>query len=140
MAMPGFQFAYNTPIDDVRKWDGYVSWMLGQGLDPIESAADYDYQGAYLKSLAQDGRGHWDDGFKKPNHATFSGFSKYASPLHPGGVWPGGRDFYAPDPSTPNFRTPYEMQEYMALAEPGARLFSGAMFLPRLMYPNYYPR
>ena len=140
MPMPGFQFAYNTPILDPAKWDAYASWMQGMGLDPVEAAADYDYQGAFLKNLSRDGRMYWDDEFKKPNHATFSGFSKYAEPTHPGGVWPGGRDYYAPDPVAPNFRTPREMREYMAREEPGARLFSGAMFLPRLMFPDYYPK
>lgn len=138
---PGFQFACSTPIEDARTWDAYVSWMERMGLDPVESARDFDYQGAFLKNLAAGGNGHWSDEFKKPNHYAFSSGSMYASPEMPGGEWrlpavfpspvPGGTPHAAPaeyiDPNPeflPMYRNPAQLDWYMGSDfSGGSRMF-----------------
>ena len=150
---PGFQFVYNTPITSPYLWDAYSAWARRRGDDPVESAFDYDMQGAFLREAAMtldervaeavDPRGHGSDTFKKPNHSSFSAESVYASPLHPGGEWKlswNGQGYSMPRPDMPNFMPPRETAEYMWNYEPGEVLRDQAMFLPRLMFPNYYPR
>ena len=150
---PGFQFAYNTPILTPQMWDAYSAWARGQGLDPIDGAHDYDMQGAFLREYempldarvaeAVDPRGHGFDYFKKPNHSTFSSQSLRASALHPGGEWGwewNGQGYSMPPRETPNFMPPRETAEYMRNYEPGEVLRDQAMFLPRLMFTDYYPR
>lgn len=66
---------------------------------PDDSGFDYDLRGAFLDGLKPDGKtGHWDDKFKKPNHPTFSIYSKYA-PYRPdlAGTWKGDK-YIPPNP------------------------------------------
>lgn len=56
---------------------------------------DYDFRNAYLQGLQPGKDGHWSDVGKKPNHPTFSTFSKYSqTPGARPGTWDG--DTYVP--------------------------------------------
>ena len=151
---PDYAFAYNTPILDPRQWEDFTWWSYANGMDPLGGSRDYDMQGAYLASLAADGRNHWDDEFKKPNHRTFSSGSMYASPEMPGGEWKRGFIYSVPgrgispravpsvyvqpeERSLPGFAWPGAMREYMDAAEPGSMLVDHPMYLQRLMYPDF---
>jgi len=62
---------------------------------PHDSGADYDLRGAFKAGLSPAADGHWDDTFKKPNHPTFSIYSKYAKDRPElAGTWNG--DQYIP--------------------------------------------
>ena len=87
---------YNTKLTPEED-KGYPAWKAKNA--PKDSGYDYDLRGAYLdgQSRADGPDGHMDDKFKKPNHPTFSTFSKYA-PNAPdkAGTWSG--DTYVPNP------------------------------------------
>jgi hypothetical protein len=63
---------------------------------PRDSGYDYDLRGAYKSGFKPDPKtGHWDDKYKKPNHPTFSVYSKYAKDRPDlAGTWHG--DTYIP--------------------------------------------
>jgi hypothetical protein len=63
---------------------------------PRDSDYDYDLRGAFKDNLKPDPKtGHWDDKYKKPNHPTFSIYSKYAKDRPDlAGTWDG--DKYVP--------------------------------------------
>ncbi len=58
---------------------------------PKDSGFDYDLRGAYQAGFTPDIKtGHWDDTYKKPNHPTFSKFSKFAKDFpDKAGTWDG---------------------------------------------------
>lgn len=84
---------YNTRLDDDDE-KKFQSWKSKNA--PNDSGADYDLRGAYKAGNSADPKtGHWDDTFKKPNHPTFSTFSKYAKDApDKAGTWDG--DKYVP--------------------------------------------
>lgn len=118
---------YNTrlsPEDEAA----YQAWAKQNGRE--NDVEDYDMRGAWLEakqkgqSLA-DGRGHYPDTYKKPNHPTFSNESKYnGEGGAKGGAWsttPDGRPMFTPgkDLSPDEAR---RLQEYFAKVEPDAVL------------------
>jgi hypothetical protein len=67
---------------------------------PNDSGLDYDLRGAFKAGLEPAANGHWDDTFKKPNHPTFSVYSKYAKDRPElAGTWQG--DQYIPHKVSP---------------------------------------
>ena len=106
----------------------YQAWAKQNGRE--NDVEDYDMRGAWLEakqkgqSLA-DGRGHYPDTYKKPNHPTFSNESKYnGEGGAKGGTWsttPDGRPMFTPgrDLSPDEAR---RLQEYFAKVEPDAVL------------------
>lgn len=68
---------------------------------PNDSGVDYDLRGAFLDGMNRDAAsGHFDDKFKKPNHPTFSTFSKFAQDFpENAGSWNGSSYIPPPLPS-----------------------------------------
>lgn len=121
---------YNThlsPEDEAA----YQAWAKKNGRE--NDVEDYDMRGAWLEAKQkgvslEDGRGHYPDMYKKPNHPTFSDQSKYNGEGGVnGGTWSktsDGRDVYTPNRDL----SPQEQQslkEYFAKNEPNAVLNLG---------------
>ena len=121
---------YNThlsPEDEAA----YQAWAKKNGRE--NDVEDYDMRGAWLEAKQkgvslEDGRGHYPDTYKKPNHPTFSDQSKYNGEGGVnGGTWSktsDGRDVYTPNRDL----SPQEQQslkEYFAKNEPNAVLNLG---------------
>ena len=70
---------------------------------PKDSGYDYDLRGAFKAGMKPDPEtGHGDDLFKKPNHPTFSIYSKWAKDFpEKAGTWDG--DTYIPHPKPKKF-------------------------------------
>jgi hypothetical protein len=70
---------------------------------PNDSGYDYDLRGAFKAGMKPDPEtGHGDDLFKKPNHPTFSIYSKWAKDFpEKAGTWDG--DTYIPHPKPKKF-------------------------------------
>lgn len=54
----------------------YQLWKIKNGYGKT-AEFDYDLRGAWLANDRADGKGHWTDEYKKPNHPTFSTHSNY---------------------------------------------------------------
>lgn len=121
---------YNTrlsPEDEAA----YQAWAKKNGRE--NDVEDYDMRGAWLEAKQkgvslEDGRGHFPDTYKKPNHPTFSDQSKYNGEGGvKGGTWSkteDGRDVFTPNREL----SPQEQQslkEYFAKNEPNAVLNLG---------------
>lgn len=121
---------YNThlsPEDEAA----YQAWAKKNGRE--NDVEDYDMRGAWLEAKQkgvslEDGRGHYPDTYKKPNHPTFSDQSKYNGEGGvKGGTWSkteDGRDVFTPNRDL----SPQEQQslkEYFAKNEPNAILNLG---------------
>lgn len=121
---------YNTrlsPEDEAA----YQAWAKKNGRE--NDVEDYDMRGAWLEAKQkgvslEDGRGHFPDTYKKPNHPTFSDQSKYNGEGGvKGGTWSkteDGRDVFTPNRDL----SPQEQQslkEYFAKNEPNAVLNLG---------------
>ena len=118
---------YNTrlsPEDEAA----YQAWAKKNGRE--NDVEDYDMRGAWLEAKQkgvslEDGRGHFPDTYKKPNHPTFSDQSKYnGAGGAKGGTWSkteDGRDVF-----TPNRKLSTEeeksLKAYFAKNEPNAVL------------------
>lgn len=123
----GYRDRYNTQLSPEDE-AAYQAWAKQNGRE--NDVEDYDMRGAWLEakqkgqSLA-DGRGHYPDTYKKPNHPTFSNESKYnGEGGAKGGTWsttPDGRPMFTPgrDLSPDEAR---RLQEYFAKVEPDAVL------------------
>lgn len=78
----------NTVLNDKEEKE-YQKWfkeMQDKGMiNKNDVGYDYDFRGAFknkeVPSIAEDGRYHWSDRYKKPNHPTFSKESIYAKGL-----------------------------------------------------------
>jgi hypothetical protein len=84
---------YNTKLTPAQEAD-FQKWKAQNA--PNDSGYDYDLRGAYVAGLSRDKQSqHFDDSFKKPNHPSFSTFSKYAKDRPDlAGTWNG--DTYVP--------------------------------------------
>lgn len=126
---------YNTrlsPEDEAA----YQAWAKKNGRE--NDVEDYDMRGAWLEAKQkgvslEDGRGHFPDTYKKPNHPTFSDQSKYNGEGGvKGGTWSkteDGRDVFTPNRDL----SPQEQQslkEYFAKNEPNAVLNLGGNGAP----------
>ena len=66
----------DTKLDEAKEKE-FAKWKAIYA--PNDSGWDYDLRGAYAAGLQPDSKtGHWDDTYKKPNHPTFSKYSKFA--------------------------------------------------------------
>ena len=121
---------YNTHLSPEEE-AAYQAWAKKNGRE--NDVEDYDMRGAWLEAKQkgvslEDGRGHYPDTYKKPNHPTFSDQSKYNGEGGVnGGTWSktsDGRDVYTPNRDL----SPQEQQslkEYFAKNEPNAVLNLG---------------
>lgn len=83
---------FDTPLNPMEE-NLFKSWKAKYA--PRDSGYDYDLRGAFKAGLTPGQNGHWDDTFKKPNHPTFSIYSKYAKDYPQlAGTWNG--DVYVP--------------------------------------------
>lgn len=97
--MPEFNPSdFDTKLTDSQEIE-YQSWltnMINKGLIVFDAYPEYDYDfrgawlnGHYPKKVGE----HWVDTYKKPNHETFSTYSKYATGeyLKYAGTWDGDK-------------------------------------------------
>ena len=121
MPAPDLTNQYNTKLSasDERKFQG---WLASSGR--AGDLQDYDLRGWWAKNGTQDDRGHFTDGFKKPNHPTFSDESKYSTSQNPGGSWGGSDEAPTFTPSAANLKnmTRDELTAYFNRVEPNAKL------------------
>ena len=118
---------YNTrlsPEDEAA----YQAWAKKNGRE--NDVEDYDMRGAWLEAKQkgvslEDGRGHFPDTYKKPNHPTFSDQSKYnGEGGAKGGAWSkteDGRDVFTPNRKL-SPKEEQSLKEYFAKNEPNAVL------------------
>lgn len=118
---------YNTrlsPEDEAA----YQAWAKKNGRE--NDVEDYDMRGAWLEAKQkgvslEDGRGHFPDTYKKPNHPTFSDQSKYnGEGGAKGGTWSkteDGRDVFTPNRKL-SPKEEQSLKEYFAKNEPNAVL------------------
>jgi hypothetical protein len=113
--------AHNTELS-AQEQKAYDEWLRKQGRRADLEEQDYDMRGAYASGAAGDGRGHFPDTYKKPNHPTFSTQSQYhGQDGNAGGVWskgPDGIDEFAPGPTNREHHTQQELEAYWRRAEP----------------------
>lgn len=123
----GYRERYNTQLSPEDEAE-YQAWAKKNGRE--NDVEDYDMRGAWLEAKRkgvslEDGRGHYPDTYKKPNHPTFSDQSKYNGEGGArGGTWsttPDGRPMFTPgrDLSPSEVK---KLQTYFAKVEPDAVL------------------
>jgi len=113
---------------------GYETWKKSLPSN-LQNENDYDLEGFYnqnkgTEKLKPNANMHLDDGFKKPNHITFSKESKYSNNNNYGGEWKGsdakGWTFEA-SPYNVAQHTPKEMNDYFKKYEKKSKV----------SFPNY---
>ena len=123
----GYRERYNTQLSPEDEAE-YQAWAKKNGRE--NDVEDYDMRGAWLEAKRkgvslEDGRGHYPDTYKKPNHPTFSTESQYNGEGGArGGTWsttPDGRPMFTPgrDLSPSEVK---KLQAYFAKVEPDAVL------------------
>ena len=113
---------YNTPLPAEAEAK-YQKWATDN--NRTGDAYDYDMRGAWAKGLTGDGRGHFPDTFKKPNHPTFSDQSQYhGTDGMFGGRWSqaDGKDQFEPGPANTHWRPLSQLQNYFKDVEPNGVL------------------
>lgn len=89
---------------------------------------DYDYETARREGEGPDGRGHWTDRHKLPNHPTFSNESvRSGTGQNRGGQWikqPDGTFHFLPGPANLRNRSMRELRDYFREVEPGNRVLT----------------
>lgn len=122
-----FTNKYNTQLTPEQEsafqlWAITTSNKIGRNI--LNDLYDYDMRGAFLEGLTPDGRLHWDDKFKKPNHPTFSNQSIYNGiDGYYGGKWTedsNGNVTYNVSPT--NMYNKQELQNYINKVETGVSL------------------
>ncbi len=128
--MPGddldFTDQYNTALPPAQE-RAFQNWTAAQskavGRDLSKDSYDYDMRGWFAKNGAVDLKGgHLTDEFKKPNHPTFSTFSKYHGVSgNQGGRWQQNGNAWTFTPGETNLKnfSTEEMQDYFKRVEPG---------------------
>jgi hypothetical protein len=128
---PDLSDRYNTvlsPEDEAA----YQAWGRQQaaqngGRNPAADTFDYDMRGFWKSGGQFAANGHAGDTFKKPNHPTFSTFSKYSGvDGHIGGTWGGGQDgqpwTFTPSPTNLQMNDAGDLQQYFQDVEKGNQL------------------
>jgi hypothetical protein len=121
---------FNTQLDPDRE-AAFQKWATEN--NRLRDMYDYDMRGAWSQGLTGDGRGHFPDTFKKPNHPTFSDQSQYhGRDGMLGGQWSqqDGRDHFLPGPANLHWQSLEELQDYFRRVEPNGVL------LPPPVTPN----
>ena len=103
--------AYNTQLKPEEETQ-YQTWRTDQvkagKIHPLDDGRDYDMRGAWKDNMQAGGNGHWDDTYKKPNHETFSVYSKYATGDNAkyAGTWSGEGNDAKYTPSKERYQVP----------------------------------
>lgn len=126
---PDLTEVFNTRLGPEQE-RAYAEWLAAlsrvKGHDAGRDLYDYDLRGAFASGVQADGRGHFTDEFKKPNHPTFSNESRYSSPRSPGGQWVetgDGRWGFNASPANLRFQTIDQLRDYFRRAEPDSPLW-----------------
>ncbi len=125
---------YNTPLSQPEE-DRFQGWVARNsklvGRDVSKDSYDYDLRGWWKENGGPDlTGGHLTDQWKKPNHPTFSKFSKYHGvDGNEGGAWdkrPDGSWTFTPGATNLKNFGADELQDYFKRVEPG-----NALILPQ---------
>jgi hypothetical protein len=118
---------YNTSLPPQQErqfqaWTSQQSQAVGRNVS--NDLYDYDMRGWWQESGGADLKGgHLTDTYKKPNHPTFSTFSKYHGvDGNEGGQWatkPDGSWSFTPGKTNLQNFSPDELQSYFGKVEPG---------------------
>ena len=121
-----FTDKYNTKLTPEQEsafqlWAATMSSKFGRNI--LNDLYDYDMRGAFLEGLTPDGRLHWNDTYKKPNHPTFSNQSIYHGvDGYYGGEWSNNKGNYTYSVSPTNMYSIQELRQYFNKAEPNVSL------------------
>lgn len=126
----GYTDQYNTQLtpDEESKfqtWGKQEAAKRPDGRNPAQDTYDYDMRGFWKSGGQFSPNGHAGDTFKKPNHPTFSTFSKYSTPETPGGVWastPDGKWTFTPSVYNLKMNNAGDLQQYFQTQEVGNKL------------------
>jgi len=126
---PDFTGQYNTALapDETANFAAWMDQLSKfKKHDAWKELFDYDLAGAFKAGVTPDERGHLDDRFKKPNHATFSRDSIYSGQNGAvGGDWgqaPNKRWDYWPSATNLQYRSPDALKAYFGQVEPNSKL------------------
>lgn len=118
-----FSNKYNTTLTPEQEiafmqWANNMSKKYNR--DILKDLYDYDMRGAFTEGLTPDGNLHWNDRYKKPNHPTFSVYSKYNGiDGYFGGNWMQmGDNRFIYVPSSTNTYSKEALSDYMRQVEP----------------------
>ena len=132
-----FKRNFNTVVPE-NKVEDYQRFLAdygksGRALSYVDS--DYDMAGYFMSggSIPKDGKGHFPDTYKKPNHPTFSNQSQYHNTQANGvnfigGSWSKDNMKYTPSPhQSRDVQSLNRLQDYFSKAEIGRKVIIPTM-------------